>query len=57
MALSSRSSRTLLIAIISITLFDNKILITIEEFLIKNISINNILALEGLDRGVYLIAS
>ena len=57
MALSFRSSRILLIAIILITLLDNRILITIKEFLIENIFINNILILENLDKDVYLIAS
>ena len=57
MALSFRSSRTLLIAIILITLLDNEILIIIKEFLIKSIFINSILILKGLDKGVYLIIS
>ena len=52
MALSFGSSRILLIAIISITLLDNKILIIIKEFLIENISFNNILILKSLDKGV-----
>ena len=57
MALSFGSSRMLLIAIVSITLLDNKVLITIKEFLIENIFINSILILKNLDKGVYLIAS
>ena len=57
MALSFGSSRILLIAIISITLLNNEILIIIKEFLIKNISFNNILILKSLDKDVYLIAS
>ena len=57
MALSFESSRTLLIAIILITLLDNEVLITIKEFLIENIFINNILILESLNKDVYLIAS
>ena len=57
MALSFESSRTLLIAIISTTLLDNEVLIIIREFLIESIFFNNILILENLDKGVYLIAS
>ena len=57
MTLSFGSSYTLLIAIILIILFDNKILITIEEFLIKNISFDSILILKSFDKGVYLIAN
>ena len=57
MALSFESSRTLLIAIILITLLDNEVLIIIREFLIESISFNNILILKSLDRGVYLIIS
>ena len=57
MALSFGSSRTLLIAIILITLLDNEVLIIIKEFLIENISFNNILILKSLDKGVYLVAS
>ena len=55
MALSFGSSRTLLIAIILITLLDNENLIIIKEFLIKGVSINNILTLKSLDRDIYLI--
>ena len=57
MALSFKSSRILLIAIISITLLNNRILIIIREFLIENISFNNILTLESLNKDIYLIAS
>ena len=57
MALSFRSLYTLLIAIISITLLDNEILIIIREFLIKGISFDNILILESFDKDVYLIAN
>ena len=55
MALSFESSRTLLIAIILITLLDNEIFIIIKEFLIKNIFINNILILKSFNRDIYLI--
>ena len=57
MALSFESSRTLLIAIILTTLLDNKVLITIREFLIEGISFNNILILKSLDKDIYLVAS
>ena len=57
MALSSESLYILLIAIVLITLLDNGVFIIIEEFLIENISINNILTLEGLDKDVYLIVN
>ena len=57
MALSFGSSRTLLITIISITLLDNKVFITIEEFLIESIFFDSILTLESLDKGVYLVTS
>ena len=56
MALSSGSSYTLLIAIVSITLLDNGVLIIIREFLIKSISFDNILTLESFDKDIYLIA-
>ena len=57
MALSFESSRTLLIAIILITLLDNGVLIIIKEFFIESIFINNILILKSFNKGVYLIAS
>ena len=57
MALSSESSRILLIAIILITLLNNEVLIIIREFLIENISFNNILILKNFDKDVYLIIS
>ena len=57
MALSFGSSRTLLIAIILTTLFDNRILITIREFLIEDISFDNILILKSFDKDIYLIAN
>ena len=57
MALSSGSSRTLLIIIILTTLLDNGVLITIKEFLIESIFFDNILILESFDRDVYLIAN
>ena len=53
MALSFGSSRILLIAIILTTLLDNEVLITIEEFLIENISFDNILILENFDKDIY----
>ena len=56
MALSSGSSYTLLIAIVLITLLYKGVLITIKEFLIEDISFDNIFTLKGLDRDVYLIA-
>ena len=57
MALSFRSSRILLIAIISITLLNNEVLIIIREFLIEGISFNSILTLESLSRDIYLITN
>ena len=57
MALSFESSRILLIIIISITLLDNENFIIIKEFLIEDVSINNILILKSFNRDIYLIAS